>query len=223
MGLNSPAGADAPSTAAAAPPAGPPSERLAAALGAHETTPPAWLDDITRLDVAVYRAVAETSTPTLDEPLRRLSNSANNSMLWMVIAALVAALGGPKGRRTAVTALTAVAVDSFVVNVVLKLLGRRARPDRTAASVSATRQVSMPTSPSFPSGHAASGFAFVAALSRTMPGVARFVRAPAYLVGYSRIHSGVHYPGDVIVGAFIGTAVGEAVAFAAGRPPRDGR
>lgn len=217
--MKTPAGPDAPAPAPAkpVPPVAPPSERLAETLGAHDTTPPAVLDDLTRLDVAVYEAIAETSTPTLDEPLRRLSDAANNSTLWVVIAALIAALGGRRGRRTAVTALTAVAVNSFVVNVVLKLLTRRARPDRTAASVQTTRQVSMPTSPSFPSGHAASGFAFVAALARTMPRVAGPVRVLAYLVGYSRVHSGVHYPGDVIVGSFIGTAIGETVAFAASR------
>lgn len=204
------------SDAAADPPAvrqaGPPSERLAARLEARATTPPAVLDDLTRLDLALYRAIADTPTPTLDEPLRRLSRIADHSKLWMGIAALIAALGGASGRRTAVTALTAVAVNSLVVNVPLKLLGRRARPDRAAARVSSTRHVPMPTSPSFPSGHAASGFAFVAAVARTMPGVGRWLRALAYVVGYSRVHTGVHYPGDVIVGAFIGTAIGESVA-----------
>lgn len=225
MGLTSPGGADAPaqSSAAAAPAAGPPSERLAASLESHHTTPPAVLDDLTRLDLATYRAIAGTSTPTLDEPLRRLSGIADHSKLWIGIAALIAALGGPAGRRTAITALTAVMVNSLVVNLVLKLLGRRARPDRAAAHVSQARHVPMPTSPSFPSGHAASAFAFVAALARTMPGVARWVRVLAYLVGYSRIHTGVHYPGDVVVGSFIGTAIGETVAFAAGHRPRGSR
>ncbi|WP_127127799.1 phosphatase PAP2 family protein [Georgenia sp. SYP-B2076] len=186
-------------------------------------TPPSVLDDLTRLDLATYQAIAETPTPTLDEPLRRLSLVASHSKLWMGIAALIAALGGASGRRTAVTALTAVAVNSLVVNLPLKLLGRRARPDRVAARVSPTRQVPMPTSPSFPSGHAASAFAFVAAVARTMPGVARCLRALAYLVGYSRVHTGVHYPGDVIVGAFVGTAIGESVAYAASHRPRGRR
>jgi membrane-associated phospholipid phosphatase len=35
----------------------------------------------------------------------------------------------------------------------------------------------------------------------------------ASAVGYSRIHTGVHYPGDVIIGAVIGTAVGEAIGW----------
>jgi len=35
----------------------------------------------------------------------------------------------------------------------------------------------------------------------------------ASAVGYARVHTGVHYPGDVVIGAVIGTAVGEAVGW----------
>jgi undecaprenyl-diphosphatase len=31
-------------------------------------------------------------------------------------------------------------------------------------------------------------------------------------VAYSRVHTGVHYPGDTVVGALIGAATGQAVA-----------
>ena len=41
----------------------------------------------------------------------------------------------------------------------------------------------------------------------------------ASAVGYSRIHTGVHYPGDVIIGAVIGTAVGEIVRWGTRRLP----
>ena len=85
--------------------AGPPSERLAARIAARQATPPSVLDDLTRLDLAIYRAIAETPTPTLDEPLRRLSNAADHSKLWLMVAGLIGALGGISGRRTALTAL----------------------------------------------------------------------------------------------------------------------
>ena len=38
------------------------------------------------------------------------------------------------------------------------------------------------------------------------------LRLLAALVAYSRVHTGVHYPGDVVVGALIGGAAGTAVA-----------
>jgi hypothetical protein len=40
------------------------------------------LRELGAVDRAVYSAVATTPTPSLDEPLRRLSNAANNSRLW---------------------------------------------------------------------------------------------------------------------------------------------
>ncbi len=35
------------------------------------------------------------------------------------------------------------------------------------------------------------------------------VRVMSAAVAYSRVHTGVHYPGDVVVGALIGMTVGE--------------
>ena len=47
----------------------------------------AGLRELGAVDQAIYSAVASTPTPSLDEPLRRLSNTANNSRLWLAIAA----------------------------------------------------------------------------------------------------------------------------------------
>ena len=76
----------------------------------------------------------------------------------------------------------------------------------------------MPASTSFLSGHTASGFAFANAAAHTLPAAAAPLGMLASAVGYSRIHTGVHYPGDVVIGAVIGTAVGEAVGWATRRP-----
>ena len=35
------------------------------------------------------------------------------------------------------------------------------------------------------------------------------LRSVAAAVAYSRVHTGVHYPGDVLVGSIVGAAVGE--------------
>ena len=39
------------------------------------------LRELGAVDRATYRAIAETPTPSLDDPIRRLSNAANNSRL----------------------------------------------------------------------------------------------------------------------------------------------
>src|SRR5690242_7847053 len=106
-----------------------------------------------RLDVAVYAAIAATPTPTLDRAFRQLSRAADHSALWLGHAALLAAVGGERGRRAAVNGMGAIALTSAVVNVVMKPLSARRRPDRDTHEVPLARQVAMPRSTSFPSGH----------------------------------------------------------------------
>jgi hypothetical protein len=70
----------------------------------------------------------------------------------------------------------------------------------------------MPSSSSFPSGHAASAFAFSYAVGRHLPELAVPIRLLAGAVAYSRVHIGVHYPGDVAVGSMIGSGIAAMVA-----------
>jgi membrane-associated phospholipid phosphatase len=208
----------------------PPEERLAGRLAAEGSRPQrirrtkaiTALTELGQLDLAIYGAVAETPTPTLDSPLRRLSRLADRSRLWLGIAAAIAVLGGQQGRRAAGAGLVALAVDSAVVNVGFKLAARRGRPDRDSARVPALRQVPMPHSASFPSGHAASGFAFANAVGQTLPTAAAPLRLLASVVGYSRLHTGVHYAGDVVMGATIGASIGDLVGWGLARRRRSG-
>ncbi|MGZ4133175.1 MAG: phosphatase PAP2 family protein, partial [Actinomycetota bacterium] len=174
-------------------PSGSPAERLAERLDQRPTprrsATAAALHELAQVDVAVYRAVASTPTPTLDEPLRRLSGLANHSKLWIGVAGALFAFGGRTGRRAALTGLVAVGVNSAVVNLAMKFAGGRTRPDRETAGVPEQRRVPMPTSTSFPSGHSASGFAFAGAVAGSMPGLAVPLRGLASAVAYSRVHT----------------------------------
>jgi len=127
-------------------------------------------------------------------------------------AAILATTRGARGRRAAFTGLASVAVSSAVVNLVIKPLSRRRRPDRT--DVVADRQAPMPGSTSFPSGHSASAFAFATGVGSVLPRDAVPIRALAAAVAYSRVHTGVHYPADAIAGAFLGTTLAQATAHA---------
>jgi undecaprenyl-diphosphatase len=199
-------------------PTQPPSERLADRLESGRSTPdPALvraLRELAAVDKAVYRAVAATPTPTIDGPLRTFTSAADHSKLWIGAATMLFAFGGRKGRRAALTGVAAIACTSAIVNLPMKLAGQRRRPDADAAGVPLARRVEMPTSASFPSGHSASAAAFASSASSVVPALGLPLGAAAAAVGYSRVHSGVHYPGDVVAGAVVGTSVGGIVAWA---------
>jgi len=177
----------------------------------------AWLDDLKRVDTAVYAAIAETPTPTLDHALRRLSHAANYSRLSLGAAGLLSVFGGRSGRQAAAMGLASVGVTSAVVNLAIKPLARRRRPDREGQEVPTVRHVRMPSSASFPSGHSAAAFAFATGVGHTLPDAAAPLRGLAAVVGYSRVHTGVHYPGDVVAGALLGTMLAQVTTHALDR------
>ena len=203
-------------------PSEPVEERLADRLSTwHARAQPSPAERLLRrlggLDRAAYRTVAEMSTPLLDGPLRRVSDFANFSKPWFLIAAGLALFGGARGRRAALTGMAAIGVTSFVVNQPMKLAGERRRPDRTRLGVPENRWVRMPSSTSFPSGHSGSAAAFAVAVGDVLPELRLPLRAAAAAVAFSRVYTGVHYPSDIVVGAGVGALLGRATTTVARR------
>lgn len=176
-----------------------------------------WLRDAERIDLAVYAAIARTPTPALDAAMTRLTRAADYSQLSLAAAAVLAVAGGRRGRRAARSGLASVGVTAAVANLVLKPLGGRRRPDRVADQVPVARQARMPASTSFPSGHSATAFAFATGVGRVFPAPSIPLQGLAVLVAYSRVHTGVHYPGDVLAGALAGTILARLTAYALDR------
>jgi membrane-associated phospholipid phosphatase len=172
------------------------------------------------LDAELYATIAATPSPALDEGMRRLSRAADFSRLWGVTACALAVGGGSAGRRAAGDGVVAIGLASALTNQGLKRIHRRPRPDRAVTAVPLARHVPLPESTSFPSGHAASAFAFATAAGQALPVAGGPLRVLAALVAYSRVHTGVHYPGDVVAGALVGSTTGGLVASLAARRRR---
>ena len=131
-----------------------------------------------------------------------------NSVSPMSIGAPIAVLGlGMIQKDSCLKSKGIFMVEALCVNAftttALKLAFNRDRPfvtypymDKQAAAGSF----------SFPSGHTSSAFAFATSMSLAFP--KWYVIAPSYMyacaAGYSRMHLGVHYPSDVLAGAFVG-------------------
>jgi len=168
---------------------------------------------VQRLDRRLMRRSFVARSPALDRALIATTRAANYSRLWLVVAAALAMFGGRRGRRAAGRGLTAVAIAAVVANGPAKLLVRRPRP----SSRERPTLIRTPRSTSFPSGHTAAAFAFVAGASAELPVLAPVLIPLAGTVAYSRVYTGVHYPSDVAAGAAIGIGAG---LLATRLPPR---
>ena len=172
------------------------------------------LDSLEDMDRRVFDSVASWHSPLLDRTMPELSVAASMSRLWMGIAALFVVFGGAKGRRTAAEGMIAIGINSFMANVVLKSAVRRTRP---TDPVPEERRLVQPDSSSFPSGHTASAAAFSGIVDRAYPKLWLPINGLAATVGFSRVYTGVHYPGDVLAGWLLGKAVAWGVSYVAKR------
>lgn len=146
-----------------------------------------------------------------------LSRAADHGKLWFGTAAAFSISGGPRERRAAREGIRALALASAFTNLIGKPSTRRVRPVQIELGVHERRRGRMPGSSSFPSGHAASAFAFACGAGGADPSVCLPLLALACAVGYSRVHTGVHYPADVIAGAAIGLAAARFTSSTARR------
>ncbi len=120
----------------------------------------------------------------------------------MAIAAVLATIPG-RPRRAALHGLIAQAVASAVTNGVFKTLLPRARP--LPEHLPVFRFVHpQPKSSSMPSGHSASAVAFAVGTGLVKPSLGAALAPAALGVAYSRVHTGAHWPSDVVFGSAIG-------------------
>ncbi|MEU7043628.1 phosphatase PAP2 family protein [Streptomyces varsoviensis] len=161
-------------------------------------------------DRTVFHQVASRHWPGGDRVLPGLSRSANHGVLWLGIAAGAAALGGRPARRAALRGAVSLAAASAAVNTLGKRSVRRRRPLLDAVPV--IRQLArQPFTTSFPSGHSASAVAFATGVAFENRWWGLALAPLAFSVCFSRVYTGVHYPGDVLAGAALGAGAAYAV------------
>ncbi len=170
-------------------------------------------------DARLHAWVGGLPASPADRWLRRLSGWADHGVLWLVVAVATGARPG-RLRRGALRGVGSMAASSALVNVVLKPVFRRARPELGDLHPDRLLRRTHVT-PSFPSGHAASAGAFVTGFALECPPAGPALVPLALGVAYSRVHVGVHYPGDVVAGLGVGSALALAGRRVAGRSAPD--
>lgn len=157
------------------------------------------------VDINLLKSIHVHRNAELDPTFRFFSNSITPvSVGTPIVVTAIGLLSHQKSvRNKGLFIGEAFAVSSFVT-LAMKYGIQRDRPFVTYPFI---QKLSDGGSPSFPSGHTSSAFSTATSLSIAFP--KWYVIAPSFLwasgVGYSRMHLGVHYPSDVLVGAIVGS------------------
>lgn len=158
-------------------------------------------------DLAVIHAIQSVRTPALDDAVAYFTLFGSTPGVIIAIA-LTAGWAALRGQRTLALCTLAVGGADELAYPILKLIFQRDRPLDLAT-------VFLPTTFSFPSGHATASVAvygFIAfAFARLHPRlrVPLAIVAPlfALALGLSRPYLGVHWPTDILAGFALGTLI----------------
>lgn len=156
------------------------------------------------LDIKLLRQINEHRNTHLDGTFKTISNSVSPISVGVPILIFGTGLI-EKNQELEQKGL--VVAESFLVTTLvatgLKHAVNHTRPYETYPDI---QKLSAGGNSSFPSGHTSDAFSMATSLSLEFPHW--YVIAPSYtyaaLVGYSRMHLGVHYPSDVLAGALVG-------------------
>ncbi|MBY5922572.1 phosphatase PAP2 family protein [Ferrimonas balearica] len=139
--------------------------------------------------------------PGFWRPAARWLSLSGDGAGYLLMALLIAELGGSRGHLFLLAGLAAYALE-LPLYWLLKNTLKRARPCHNLGGVVAA--VDPHDKFSLPSGHSAAAFLFATLLAWYWPPLAPLAYGWATLVGLSRVLLGVHYPGDIVAGASLG-------------------
>ncbi len=119
--------------------------------------------------------------------------------------------GGKTGRIVAILLIPAIAISDQLSSHIIKPLVGRIRPCHELENVRLL--VSCGSGLSFPSSHAVNSFTVATLLSKFYKRYLVYLFSLAFLIAFSRVYVGVHYPGDIVAGMLIGFVVGLLVFY----------
>jgi undecaprenyl-diphosphatase len=141
---------------------------------------------------------------------------------WGVVWILLAAATALATRRSPAFPVLLTAACVWTADLAVLALKQTFERPRPSLSIPQADPLLGASGYSLPSGHAATAFAGAVALGYLWRRAAPLFFLLATAIAFSRVYVGVHYPGDVLAGAALGTAVGTAWVLALRAPRRSG-
>ena len=154
------------------------------------------------IELDLLMGIHSVSSPVLDQVMLGITYASTHAALWLVMSALM--MCTRRYHKAGMAIIVAVAVAYVVGDLIFKPMIAR---DRPCALADFTLLVPIPETYSFPSGHTMSSFAAATALLMFHRREGCIAMVFAALVGLSRLYLFVHWPTDVLAGAFLGIAV----------------
>ncbi len=148
-----------------------------------------WIQDYLRNDVLTFI-------------MKFITHLGDAGLMWILIA--LGLLCFKKTRKVGAMCAVALVMSLLINNVILKPLIGRVRPYEVIDGL--TLLVKKAHDFSFPSGHTASSFACGVVLFCKLPkkyGIPALIMA--FVMGFTRLYIGIHYPTDVIAAVFTGS------------------
>ena len=143
----------------------------------------------------------------LDPLFVALSYAGSFGFIWLVIAVAISGFSWSRPWLWTRVAVAIIVAES--VSGALKLWVGRDRPP--LSNPDPEPLVHLPSTYSFPSGHATVSFACATVLALAVPRLRVPLYTLATLISFSRVYVGVHYPFDVLAGAVLGVAIAIAL------------
>jgi len=163
------------------------------------------------IDKAVFQFINQSlANPVTDLIMPFITTDLHLKIFYVACLALIFWKGDKRLRWALLGSIIVVTLSDQLSSAVIKPLIGRLRPCKV---MEVHLLVGCGSGFSMPSSHAANLFGQAFYFLPVFPRSAIYLMPLAILVALSRVFVGVHYPGDIIVGAVLGAVIGLSIAL----------